>query len=240
MSIFWEQRCDATASGDRTSEQAGLPLDMWWLPEACQIAVEKARRFIKLFGVAASHSHIIRVSNFSFIVRTKLRVLMQLQGLVFSASYVESACCLLFYDSRRDHRTLDTNIACMNEAIDCLSNMVRTGPVPGVISTLQQMLVELEQVKRTESSPLSLSRNAPVTPRQPQETDVQNNLCTELPLSTDGPLPTQRQTSLLSFNAKYGADIFDLDWSHTLPFKGMEYDQDSFALDIGGYFNPVL
>lgn len=238
MSIFWEQHRDAAASGDRTSDQANLPIDMWWLPEACQITLEKARRYIKLFTAAASHSHIIRASNLSFIFRTILRVLIHLQGLVFSASYVESACCLLFYDSQGDHRTLDTNIACMNEAIDCLSNMVRTGPVSGVISTLQQMLVELEQVKRTGSLSLPFSRNVMVTPKQPPVTDIQRN--EEVPPNTDGALSTQRQTFLIPLNAKFGADIFDMDWSHTLPFMGVEHDQDLFALDLGGYFNPVL
>lgn len=119
--------------------------------------------------------------------------------------------------------------------------MVRTGPVPGVIATLQQMVVELEQVERTGSLSLALSRNVPATSRQSPDRDVQNALRNEETTpALDGVLSTQRQTSFLPFTAQYDADILDMDWSYNLPFMGMEYDQDLSAKGLGGYFNPVL
>lgn len=148
---------------------------------------------------------------------------------------------MLFYDSCRDHGALNNNISCIKEAIDSLSDMVRTGPVPGVIATLQQMVVELEQVERTGSLSLALSRNVLATSRQSPDRDVQNALRNEETTpALDGVLSTQRQTSFLPFTAQYDADILDMDWSYNLPFMGMEYDQDLSAKGLGGYFNPVL
>lgn len=68
ISIAWEQHREASTIGNRASDKTSLPIDMWWLPEACQIALEKSRRFIKLFATATSHSPIIRVVIYSFTI----------------------------------------------------------------------------------------------------------------------------------------------------------------------------
>lgn len=49
-----------TADDDQLSSRS-LPVDMWWLPEACQIAVENASRLIHFFAEAADGSNVVRV-----------------------------------------------------------------------------------------------------------------------------------------------------------------------------------
>lgn len=169
---------------------------------------------------------------------------------------MESACCLLFYDSLADHRAIDTNVRSMKEAMECLASMVDTGPVPGVMATLQRMLYELEHVvNRNAASSLSISAgNATTTAGQQrqqqqyggttraQETtrprDPAADVATAAAAAAVPGIPGIPDIALLP-HIESGTDQFCMDWSHTLPsMNNLLDDDDLFGPDLGDYWIP--
>jgi hypothetical protein len=145
-------------------------------------------------------------------------------------AYIESACCLLFYDSFRDRCAVDSNAASLEEALDCLKKMVLNGPVPGVISTLEQMLLELGQAKASESSDLTMDGIERSLARSSQHLEGQSFL-------QQWPLP---DLSHDFNNGAYLTSTFNADWTEMQPFMDIGYDQNLFVPNLGELFNPSL
>lgn len=46
-----------------SSDAANLPIHLWWLGEACQIAIYYAHQLVDVFGMAAQLSDLVKVST---------------------------------------------------------------------------------------------------------------------------------------------------------------------------------
>lgn len=136
---------------------------------------------------------------------------------------------------------MGANIRSMKEAMDCLSSMVRTGPVPGVMATLQRMLYELGRVNTNAASSLPLvTGGAAMTAGQPGETCPQTTVPNpDVGAGVAGTLPIQQYTFLLP-DIQSGTDQFCMNWSHTLPFMNMDNGDGLFGPDLGDDWVPGL
>lgn len=59
--LSWQRSNATTANAGNQLPPTPLPVDMWWLPEASQIAVGNARKLIHFFAEAADDSRTVRV-----------------------------------------------------------------------------------------------------------------------------------------------------------------------------------
>lgn len=160
------------------------------------------------------------------------------QGLVFSTSYMESACCLLFYDSIRDHGAIETNMASIKEGLASLGQMLDIGPIPGIISTLKQLLTELEQVKSSESNSLTVSEPLGLIPRVRNSNDIASAMSMESSLSAMEPMmPVPRQPQFVT-GLQHESGLLDMNWPPFFSYDNRDLDQSLFAPNLTDYFNP--
>ena len=124
----------AARSRHSLMNNADTPSDLWWLPEACQVAIDKAREFVTFYCHAVAKSSVIR-------------------GLTFTTAFVEGAICLLAYDALRSQAAYESNIAVLQRAVESLKMMTATAMVPSVIRTVEQLLTELKQVHQQNGIP---------------------------------------------------------------------------------------
>lgn len=149
----WRKHIASSVSVQRLPREGDLPIDLCWLPEACQVAVDYAHKLIDVFGTAVTRSDLVKVSASKLDVPiVEDRMLSEryptdlFQGLVFSASFLESACCLLFYDAMRAQDSVDTHIESLRKATDCFAAMIGKGPLPSITHTAQRLLRELRRL----------------------------------------------------------------------------------------------
>lgn len=156
---------------------------------------------------------------------------------MFTAAYIESACCLLFHDSMRDRITIDENIVAIKEAIDCMSLLVQKGPVPAITMTLAQLLSELETVKTLVNTP----DYAPAALMRSASTFVASD-----PMRMVGGQgaamhlgPTMLQDFIQQpYASQLNPNTQDLDWEILWSSLGTDPNMFStFAPDLGEFFN---
>lgn len=59
----WERFSNTEHRSSNTSLQP--PIALWWLPEACQIALDYAHRLIEVFTAAAQSNELVKVRGYS-------------------------------------------------------------------------------------------------------------------------------------------------------------------------------
>lgn len=141
----------------------------------------------------------------------------------------------------RDRTAIDENVVAIKEAMDCLSTLVQTGPVPAITQTLSQLMSELETVKTLETTPNYASSNAlrrlpsAFAASDPMRMGGLQGANVDLGQTAIPPdFAQQPGAGALSLNTP------DLDWESIWSSMGTDPNMFSsmFAPDLGEFFNP--
>jgi hypothetical protein len=129
-------------------------------------------------------------------------------------------------------------MAAINEALVCLNQMLDSGPIPGIIVTLKQLLTELEQLRSLGMNP-PMQEVVEARDSAIDHVNLPSTIDMDTALSGMEPIMSgQRQTQFMTGLQHEHGSLLDMSWPHLFPFDGKDLDQALFAPNLGDYFNP--